>query len=72
MSGPNGEQEEIEVPVWNGTIANIVLMSLGKILAFFLSLFIPAYNILGPNMVSFDNSTMFHRYMGRSGRFSLC
>ena len=33
MSGPNGEQEEIEVPVWNGTIANIVLMSLGKILA---------------------------------------
>ena len=48
MSGPNGEQEEIEVPVWNGTIANIVLMSLGKILALFLSLCIPSYNILGP------------------------
>lgn len=29
VSGPNGEQEVIEVPVWNGTIANIVLMSLG-------------------------------------------
>ena len=29
ISGANGEQEEIEVPVWNGTVANLILMSLG-------------------------------------------
>ena len=29
VSGPDGQQEVMEVPVWNGTIANIVLMSLG-------------------------------------------
>ena len=29
VSGENGEQETIEVPVWNGTVANLVLMSLG-------------------------------------------
>ena len=29
VSGPDGTQEKIEVPVWNGTAANIILMSLG-------------------------------------------
>ena len=29
VSGPDGQQEVMEVPVWNGTVANIVLMSLG-------------------------------------------
>ena len=29
VSGPDGTQEKVEVPVWNGTAANIVLMSLG-------------------------------------------
>ena len=29
VSGENGEQEVVEVPVWNGTVANILLMSLG-------------------------------------------
>ena len=29
VTGPDGKQEETEVPVWNGTVANLVLMSLG-------------------------------------------
>ena len=29
ISGENGEDEVIDVPIWNGTVANIVLMSLG-------------------------------------------
>ena len=29
VSGPDGTQEKIEVPIWNGTAANIILMSLG-------------------------------------------
>ena len=29
ISGENGEQEIIEVPFWNGAVANLVLMSLG-------------------------------------------
>ena len=29
VSAPDGTQEQIEVPVWNGTAANIILMSLG-------------------------------------------
>ena len=30
VSGVDGQEEEvIDVPIWNGTIANIVLMSLG-------------------------------------------
>ena len=27
--GSDGKEESVEVPVWNGTIANLVLMSLG-------------------------------------------
>ena len=30
ISGENGEDEVIDVPIWNGTVANIVLMSLGN------------------------------------------
>ena len=29
ISGENGEDEVVDVPIWNGTVANIVLMSLG-------------------------------------------
>ena len=29
VSSPDGKQETVEVPVWNGTVANLVLMSLG-------------------------------------------
>ena len=29
VSGVDGQEEVIDVPIWNGTIANIVLMSLG-------------------------------------------
>ena len=29
VTGPDGKQETVEVPVWNGTVANLVLMSLG-------------------------------------------
>ena len=29
VSGENGQPEVVDVPVWNGTVANIVLMSLG-------------------------------------------
>ena len=27
--GPDGKEESVEVPVWNGTVANLMLMSLG-------------------------------------------
>ena len=27
--GPDGKEESVEVPVWNGSVANLVLMSLG-------------------------------------------
>ena len=30
ISGENGEDEVVDVPIWNGTVANIVLMSLGE------------------------------------------
>ena len=33
ISGENGEDEVIDVPIWNGTVANIVLMSLGRVLS---------------------------------------
>lgn len=37
ISGENGEEEVIDVPIWNGTVANIVLMSLGRIVPVLLS-----------------------------------
>ena len=30
ISGEDGEDEVVDVPIWNGTVANIVLMSLGR------------------------------------------
>ena len=29
ITGPDGNQESIQIPVWNGAVANLVLMSLG-------------------------------------------
>ena len=29
-AGDGGEDEEMEVPVWNGTVANLTLMALGS------------------------------------------
>ena len=29
VMGPDGKEESMEVPVWNGTVANFLLMSLG-------------------------------------------
>lgn len=33
IAGPGGEDDDIiEVPIWNGTVANLTLMALGQFL----------------------------------------